>query len=100
MEQFDVLGFYSEFLLRLKQDYSVYTMSLGGTLRPLLDGPVIDYSFLHDRLYFLIGGDSPSTNIRVFRVKDAQMIEETQMQAPNARRILSASPEQIIVGPT
>lgn len=69
MEQFDILGFYSEFILRLKEDGSIFTMSLGGTLRPLLEGPVVDYSLGHDRLYFLMGGSS--SVIKVFKVKDA-----------------------------
>lgn len=96
MEQFDILGFYSEFLLRLKEDGSIFTMSLGGTLRPLLEGPVIDYSLGHDRLYFLMGGSS--SIIKVFKVKDAQLLEEAQMEAPNATKILSANTQQIIVG--
>lgn len=54
MEQFDILGFYNEFLLQLKEEGSVFTMTLGGAVRPLLEGAVIDYWLDHDRLYFLV----------------------------------------------
>jgi anthranilate/para-aminobenzoate synthase component I len=53
MDQFDIVGFYNELLLRLKEDGSMYTMTLGGTLRPLAEGRVSDCWLALDRVYLL-----------------------------------------------
>lgn len=70
-------------------------MSLGGALRPLLEEPVSDCWLSHDRLYLLI---QTSGIIRIFKVKDRQITEESQMPTENASKILFANSEQIILG--
>lgn len=95
MEQFEILGFYNEFLLQLKENGAVFTMSLGGALRPLLEEAVSDCWLSHDRLYLLIQG---SAIIKIFRFKDRQIAEETQLPTQNAAKILFANSEQVILG--
>ena len=36
MEQFEILGFYHDFILQLKEGSHIFTMSLSGAIRPLI----------------------------------------------------------------
>jgi hypothetical protein len=99
MEQFDILGFYSEFVLQLKEQGSVFTMSLAGALRPLLEENVSDYWFEHDRIYFLINRPlQRSSTIKIYRAKEREIVLEGEMEAGPAGRIVFANSEQIILG--
>lgn len=76
MEQFDILAFYSDFILQLKEDSSIFTMSLTGVIRPLLEEPVASYWFAHDRLYFLTHSHPQrKSTIRIFKVKNNSLAE-------------------------
>jgi hypothetical protein len=37
MEQFNILGYFNELILQLKEDNSIFTMTLCGMLKPLVE---------------------------------------------------------------
>lgn len=47
MEQFDILGYYNDLILQFKENQSIFTMSLSGAIRPLIEEPIISFKLLH-----------------------------------------------------
>lgn len=53
MDQFRILGFFYEMILQFKENKTIFTMSVQGTLRPLLEEAVVSFYITEEHVAFL-----------------------------------------------
>ncbi len=107
MGQFRILGFFYEMVLQFKEDKTIFTMSVHGTLRPLLEEPVVSFHINENHIAFLYLKDV-KYRIAIFEYKNKALSLKCDIDAKINRgsiksagfRILNSNKHQIILSDT
>lgn len=99
MEQFDILGYYQVFLLQLRADRSLFTMTLCGAIRPLLDQPVAAVRLAPHRLLVLTAPPQPEqAELKIFGVGAQGLKLEGSVACGACGTMVAVGQEQVVVG--